>query len=113
MKYFDLKEFNCTHSDENEMKPKFLEKIDELRDRCGFSFFIVSGYRCPWHPAEMKKEKPGTHSRGIAADIRVSGGNDRYILVQKALEMGFTGIGIAETFIHLDTRSDTPVIWSY
>ena len=113
MKYFELEEFNCQHSGENHMVPEFLEMLDNLREECGFPFVITSGYRCSWHPVEMKKEKAGTHTRGIAADIKVNGGAQRYTLVQKALELGFTGIGVAKTFIHVDARLDTPVIWSY
>jgi len=33
--------------------------------------------------------------------------------VQQALEKGFTGIGIAKTFVHVDTRGTTPVMWVY
>jgi len=27
--------------------------------------------------------------------------------------MGFTGIGVAGDFIHVDTRGTVPVIWTY
>jgi len=27
--------------------------------------------------------------------------------------MGFTGIGVASDFIHVDTRGSAPVIWTY
>jgi hypothetical protein len=49
----------------------------------------------------------------IAADIAVANGNQRFVIVQKALELGFSGIGVAKTFIHVDIRTETPVIWSY
>ncbi len=29
------------------------------------------------------------------------------------MAMGFTGIGIAKTFVHVDSRDSTPVIWTY
>jgi len=29
------------------------------------------------------------------------------------MAIGFTGIGIADTFVHVDTRTTTPVIWTY
>jgi NADH:ubiquinone oxidoreductase subunit D len=35
------------------------------------------------------------------------------LLVQKALEMGFTGVGVASTFVHVDIRETTPVLWCY
>ena len=49
-----------------------MEKVDELRDRCGFPFVITSGYRSPQHPIEAKKDVPGTHAQGIAADIKIT-----------------------------------------
>ena len=95
------------------MNVLFLEMFDELRGRCGFPFTITSGYRDPTHPLELKKEKPGTHSQGIAADIHITNGWDRYTILSTAFNMGFTGIGIAKTFIHVDNRDTTPVVWTY
>ena len=62
---------------------------------------------------EKKKEKPGTHAEGIAADIYATDGHHRFLIVKNALELGFSGIGIAKTFIHVDIRTTVPVIWSY
>ena len=95
------------------MNPEFLEKLDELRHECKFPFTITSGYRDPSHSLEAKKETPGMHTKGIAADIYVSNGVDRYKLLITAFNMGFTGIGVAKTFIHVDTRTSQPVVWTY
>ncbi|BCV04071.1 MAG: hypothetical protein CM15mV79_030 [uncultured marine virus] len=95
------------------MNPEFLEKLDELRHECKFPFTITSGYRDPSHSIEAKKERPGMHTKGIAADIYVSNGVDRYKLLITAFNMGFTGIGVAKTFIHVDTRTSQPVVWTY
>lgn len=111
--YFNISDFDCQETGENEMNEGFLRKLDALRHACGFPFIVTSGYRSPNHSIEVKKEKPGMHASGCAADIRALNGNQKYIIVQKALEMGFTGIGVAKTFIHLDTRSTTPVVWNY
>ena len=62
---------------------------------------------------KAKKERPGMHTKGIAADIYVSNGVDRYKLLITAFNMGFTGIGVAKTFIHVDTRTSQPVVWTY
>lgn len=113
MKYFRLEEFDCTHTNRNEMDEAFLEKLDELREKCGFPFKITSGYRDPSHPVEARKNFPGTHTHGIAADIAVSNGKDRMNLVHEALKMGFGGIGVARSFVHVDTRDTTPVMWTY
>ena len=95
------------------MEPEFMEKVDELRDRCGFPFVITSGFRSVQHPIEAKKNVPGTHSQGIAADIKITNSAQRYTIIREALAMGFTGIGVASDFIHVDTRGSAPVIWVY
>ena len=112
-KYFTWSEFDCKHTGKNEMSPDFIHKLDDLREACGFPFVITSGYRDRTHPVESAKSKPGTHNRGIAADIAINSGAGRFILVQKALALGFTGIGVGKTFVHVDTRDSTPVMWVY
>jgi uncharacterized protein YcbK (DUF882 family) len=114
-KFFRLEEFNCTHTNRNEMDHEFLLKLDELREKVGFPFRITSGYRDATHPAEARKAEPGTgyHCQGLAADIAVSNGFERMNIVHEALKLGFGGIGVARTFIHVDDRKTTPVMWTY
>jgi len=114
MIHFRLEEFNCTHTNKCCMDSEFLEKLDSLREICGFPFRITSGYRDASHPSEVVKAAPGTgtHCQGIAADIAVSNGVERMNIVHEALKMGFS-IGIARTFIHVDARTTTPVLWTY
>ena len=113
LKNFTIDEFNCQYSGENQMKDSFLHKLDQLRYLCDFPFVITSGYRSADHPIEAKKDTPGTHAQGIAADIQALSGDRKHTIVKHAMAMGFTGIGIADTFIHVDTRTTTPVIWTY
>ena len=82
LQYFNIKEFDCQETGNNQMCPFFLGKLDELRHVCGFSFTITSGYRDPSHSIEAKKNIPGTHARGIAADIRINSGAEGYKIVQ-------------------------------
>lgn len=116
-KHFRREEFNCTHTGTGgeHMDHEFLVKLDELREKVGFPFRITSGWRDATHPAEARKKEPGTgtHCQGIAADIAVSNGFERMNLVHEALKMGFSGIGVAKTFIHIDDRKTTPVMWTY
>ena len=113
MKFFSTSEFDCQHTGENRMEEDFLSKLDALREHCGFPFVITSGYRSPDHPLEAVKEIPGTHAQGIAADIKITSSAQRYSIIKGALEHGFTGLGVAGDFIHVDTRGSAPVIWTY
>ena len=113
MNYFNKAEFDCQHTGENRMEQAFLDKLDALREACGFPFVITSGYRSPDHPIEAVKEIPGTHAQGIAADIKITNSAHRYTIIREALAHGFTGLGVAGDFIHVDTRGTVPVIWTY
>ena len=113
-KYFALSEFNCQETAENEMQDEFLKKLDHLREACGFPFVITSGYRSTNHSNERNKTNGGgTHTQGIAADIRALSGAERYTIVKHALALGFTGVGVAKSFVHVDIRTTVPVMWTY
>jgi uncharacterized protein YcbK (DUF882 family) len=111
--YFKTSDFDCQETGENEMDPEFIRKVDELRSAVGRPLYVTSGYRSPNHSIEAKKAQPGTHAQGIACDIKVSGGAERRELVKQAFYLGFTGIGVAKAFVHVDTRTTTPVLWCY
>lgn len=115
LKYFTLDEFDCRETSENRMSNAFLIMLDRLREECGFPFVITSGYRSKQHSAERNKPNGGgTHTKGIAADVAVSNGQQRYAIVENAIKLGFKGIGVANTFVHVDLRnSDQPVMWTY
>ena len=112
-KYFTRDEFKCQYTGKNEIKDDLVHKLDELREACGFPLKINSGYRDKTHPIEAKKKQPGTHNKGIAADIAIRDGVQRKRIVEEALKLGFAGIGVANSFIHVDIRQDTPVLWVY
>lgn len=117
---FTEAEFRCKHTGRCAMHPDFMARLQRLRMAYGAPMIVTSGYRDPSHPEEAKKASPGAHSTGRAADIAVRGA-DAVKLLRLALELGFTGIGIAQKgasrFIHLDDVADgslpRPGIWSY
>ena len=117
LNYFTKEEFACQYTGENEISNRLLLKLDLLRANCGFPFVITSGYRSEDHPIEAKKEKAGTHAQGIAADIKVRDGVQRFRIVQEAISLGFSGIGVARSFVHVDIRdldgNEAPVMWAY
>ena len=119
--YFSQHEFKCSHTGQCDMNPEFIDKLNDLRLAFGKPMAITSGYRHVSHPIERKKQTPGAHTTGQAADIAVSRG-DAFDLLSLALSKGFTGIGIQQKgsgrFIHLDTLENSPerprpTIWSY
>ena len=112
LQYFELAEFRDSHSPyETKMDRDFLRKLDRLRDLVGFPIHINSGYRSPKHPDESYKRTPGTHNKGIAADIMAVNTYQRLRILKYALQLGFTGIGIYPRHIHLDTRNSKQVLW--
>jgi len=120
--FFTEEEMRCQCGCEQDgMHSEFMEKLTSLRADWGQPMTVTSGYRCPNHPIEAKKAKPGTHASGRAVDIAVQG-EDAYKFLCAALGHGFTGIGVNQKgsarFIHLDdlTRDEgwpRPTIWSY
>ena len=115
---FSEDEFKCSHTGKVDMKLEFMEKLQELRLMVRVPFIITSGYRDITHPVEAKKDRPGVHTMGIAADIACNG-QLSYEIVKCAYLMGFTGIGVSQRgnsrFIHLDTLQGgpRPNMWSY
>lgn len=119
---FTRDEFQCTHCGENEIRDDLIDALQVVRTRCGFPLRVSSGYRCADHPAERRKERPGTHHEGVAADIAVSRGQAHRVLTE-ALGTGlFSGVGVSQKgdgrFIHLDMAEDSafrprPTVWSY
>lgn len=117
-KNFEQSEFACKHTGKCFMDSDFMDKLQALRDAFKKPMVITSGYRDRSHPVERNKTGAGPHTMGLAADIAVSGA-DAHKLLQLALNMGFTGIGVSQKgnsrFIHLDTvkSSIRPTVWSY
>ena len=49
--------------------------------------------------------------RTIAVDLALVG-HDKFAMLRAAERLGFTGVGLAKTFIHLDRRA-VPARWYY
>ena len=117
---FSKEEFECSHTGECKMHPDFMERLQRLRTALRQPIIINSGYRSPTHPIEAKKTSVGSHTTGRAVDVKASG-HYAFELVELAIELGFTRIGVSQKgdynsrFIHLDDNPDFPhpVIWSY
>lgn len=112
---FSKEEFDCKETGENEMQPVFLYELQKLRDAFGRPMPINSGYRARTHSKERHKPKGGTHTQGIACDIGTTGMSalEKRVLIRLIHDAGcFNGLGIANSFIHIDTRKGE-AFWTY
>lgn len=117
-KHFSFRELSCKCPVCKGVKPhqcsqEALDALDKLRETYGSPLILNSAYRCPMHPVEVSKVKPGTHAQGIAFDIRVSDGAMAYRIMQIAFDQGWSGIALGKGFVHVDYRTTTPVTWRY
>lgn len=113
--YFKATEFACRCCGVNGMKQSTIDRLIKAREIAGVPFIINSGYRCPKRNAEVGGKSEGAHTTGHAIDIKAVDSRTRYLVVDAAIKAGFTRIGIAKTFVHIDDDPTKPqeVIWDY
>ena len=99
---------------EQNMDEDFLSKLDEAREFAGIPFIINSAYRSPKHPLSIKNPT-SSHIKGLAVDIKATDSSTRFKVIEALVSVGFTRLGIADTFIHVDWDFDKSqeVIWTY
>lgn len=106
---------NCIPKcDESDFRQEFLSQIWYAQCHYGGFFKINSGYRSlEW---EKSRGRGGTssHTKHCAVDIGFTDHADRLKIVSALLIAGFKRIGIAKTFIHVDSDLDKPSsLWLY
>lgn len=113
-KNFKSDEFkcHCNKCDGGKMSEAFIERLQKLRDLLNFPLVITSGYRCEAHNKSEGGHNTSMHMLGRAADISASNGALKYALMCGAMTVGFKGIGIGKTFVHVDDRDDQTA-WTY
>jgi hypothetical protein len=85
----------------------------------GISFVINDGCRTPEDNAELVRQGlakvDSSHLTGYAADIACTFSRERDAMLKALRKAGFTRVGIAETFIHVDCDpgKDADVTWTY
>ena len=119
---FDISEFDSPDlkGSGEEMKANFLTKLQEARTIAGIPFRINSGYRTKAYNKSLirrgiKASPNSSHLKGLACDISCVNSSERYAILHALVSVGFTRIGVANTFIHVDLDLDKPqrVIWTY
>lgn len=105
-KNFKLREFQCKDGN-NQVKldSVLLNKLQKFRDRLGVPLTINSAYRTPEYNKKIGGSPNSQHMLGAAVDVSIRNINMKIESIAKiAEEIGFTGIGLYDTFIHLDVR---------
>ena len=123
---YDLKHFSLSEFDSPDLKNSgvnmdatFLELLDTARDKAGVPFKITSGYRTSEYNKSLQdkgyKASPNSsHLRGYAADIACTSGSQRWQIINALIEAGFSRIGVAKTFVHVDNDPEkSSAIWTY
>ena len=111
-KNFKSTEFDCKGKgccDETMIDEELINWLQKIRDHFGVSVNVNSGFRCPFHNANVGGATTSHHMRGMAADITVKGKTPREV-AQYAEKIGIKRIGLYETdkdghFVHIG--SDT------
>ena len=105
---FRPQEIACKGSGELLLDEDALDKLQALRRALGRPVVINSGYRSERHNAAVGGSPTSQHRLAAAFDIalrgpRVARDIEREELIREALEVGFTGIGRYDNFVHVDT----------
>lgn len=103
---FRVKEFACTDgSDPIFIDSDLVQVLQKIRTHFGKSVTITSAYRTPLKNKAVGGQTYSQHLYGRAADIKVKGIAPKTVAAyaEKLLPKK-GGIGIYNTFVHLDTR---------
>lgn len=97
------------------MNEEFVKKLDLLRMFYGKPVYISSGYRTKEHNLAVGGVSDSAHLKGLAADLSCNDSRERFEIVRIALIIGIRRIGIANTFVHIDSdeTKDQDIIWLY
>lgn len=116
-KHFRLAEFDSPDAPGTgqKMDMEFMHMLDRAREMAGVPFKINSGFRTVAHNKKVGGVKGSSHTLGFAADIHCIDSRTRWQIVSALIDAGFSRIGIAATFIHVDNdpAKEEDVIWTY
>ena len=103
---FCVKEFACTDgSDPIFIDTELVSVLQKIREHFGKPVTITSAYRTPTRNKEAGGTTYSQHLYGKAADIKISGVTPKKIADYAETLLPKGGIGIYNTFTHIDVRS--------
>lgn len=102
---FYSNEFDCKCSNEDckttKIDLKLIEYLQSKRELVKIPIKINSGFRCLKHNASIGGAKNSFHTKGMAADIVLANAKIRDYLIHFK---DSKGLGIYNTFLHVDVR---------
>ncbi|MGH2608310.1 MAG: D-Ala-D-Ala carboxypeptidase family metallohydrolase [Tepidiformaceae bacterium] len=120
MKYFTDVELACkcgttACTAPKQVRSEFATKLDQIRKQVGRPVSVNSGNRCPYWNAKHGGTENSDHLTGEGADLSAPTSQARFELVEAALVVGITRIGIHTTFVHVGVSKALParVLWLY
>ena len=108
-KNFTATEFDCEGTGcckETLVDEKLVSYLQQIRDHFGkpIGGSHLTAYRCPTHNEKVANAAKGSlHTKGMAADISIEGVKPAEI-AKYAESIGVLGIGLYDTFVHIDSR---------
>lgn len=104
---FKVREFVCHDgTDTVFVSPELVTVLQKIRDHFGKAVNINSGYRTEAYNKLQNGAADSQHKYGMAADISISGVTPAQVAAYaETLLPGKGGIGIYDTFTHIDVRA--------
>lgn len=112
---FRAREFDCNGTDcctETKIDEELVEYLQQIRDHFGKPVYLTA-YRCEAQNARTPNAANNSyHVYGRAADFHIDGVAPAEI-AQYAESIGIKGIGLYDTFVHIDTRESKSFWYSH
>lgn len=112
---FRAREFDCQGTgccSTTIIDEKLVEYLQQIRDHFGKPVYLTA-YRCPTHNARTPNAATNSyHVYGRAADFHIDGVAPAEI-AKYAESIGVKGIGLYDSFVHIDTRESKSFWYSH
>lgn len=112
---FRAREFDCQGTGCCSATPideQLVQYLQQIRDHFGKPVYLTA-YRCKTHNARTPNASPNSrHLYGQAADFHIDGVEPAEI-AKYAESIGVKGIGLYDTFVHIDTRENKSFWYSH